>query len=218
MIRSLKRVGLAVLLLAVAYGGFRWGATVFPPLERALGWAGGTDPSNSAPPLPSAELADSTLDRFERFRNGEGPDRLVLTGRELTSVVRFALPGLVPPGVEEPFVELSEGRVRLGARVALDAFPRLPRLEGIVGVLPDTVGIRLGGSLVPYDQIHLALMVDKVEASRIPLPRRMVSEVLAGFGRARPRGLPEDALAVPLPDGIQAVYVKQDSLILVAER
>jgi hypothetical protein len=219
VVKLLKRVALTVVLVGAAYAGFRWGPRVFPPLERALGWGtSGGEVAQDADPPPSAALADSTLDRFERFRSGEGPDRLVLGSRELTSVVRFALPGLLPPGVDEPRVELEGSRVRLSARVALEAFPRLPRLDEVVGVLPDTVAVVLEGPLVPYGERRLALMVDRVEAAHLPLPRRMVGDVVVGFGREAPRGLPKDALAVPLPDGIQAVYVRQDSLVLVGER
>lgn len=219
MLKLVKRLGLLALLVGAAYVGFRWGPHVFPPLERALGLETGVEGTEAGvEPAPSAELADSTLDRFERFRAGEGPDRLALGSRELTSVVRFALPGLVPPGVAEPRVELEASRVRVSARVALAAFPRLPRLDEVVGVLPDTVVVLLEGPLVPYDEKRLALMVDRVEASRLPLPRRMVGDVVAGFRQGAWPGLPEDAIAVPVPNGIEAVYVREDSLVLVAER
>ena len=64
-----KFVWLVVLVL-VAYAGFRWGPLEFPAGERALGlgepvW--GPAPEGTAPVQPSPELADATLDRFERF-------------------------------------------------------------------------------------------------------------------------------------------------------
>jgi hypothetical protein len=214
----LKKLGWTVVLLLVAYAGFRWGPIVFPRLERALGMS---RPEASAEPVkeePSAELADRTLDRFERFRKGEGSERLALGGIELTSVMRYALPGIVPPGVDRPTVTLSDGRVGLRARVARAAFPRLPRLDDVLGILPDTVEVQIEGSLVPLDREHLALLVDHIEAARIPLPRRMIPQVLAGFGRDGSSALPEDALAVPLPDGLHSVYVQRDSLVLIAER
>lgn len=214
-----KKVVAAVVLIAVAYAGFRWGPVVFPPLERALG----LEPSRegvqeTAPSGPNAELAESTLDRFEELRRGQGPDRLMLGGTELSSVVRYAVPGIIPPGVDEPTVELKEGRVQLSARVALAAFPRLPRLDNVLGLLPDTVPVVLEGSLVPLDQNHLALLVDQLQVSHIPLPRRLIPQVLAGFGREDSSALPEDALAVPLPDGLRSVFVQRDSLVLVADR
>jgi hypothetical protein len=213
-----KKLFGAALLLGVAYAGFRWGPAVFPRLERALGMDEPEAPAEGVREEPSAEVADRTLDRFERFRKGEGGDRLALGGLELTSVIRYALPGIVPPGVDVPTVVLADGRVGLRARVALAAFPRLPRLDEVLGILPDTVDVQIRGSLVPLDREHLALLVDHIEASHIPLPRRMIPQVLAGLGRDGTAALPADALAVPLPDGLQSVYVQQDSLVLIAER
>jgi len=218
MLGLVKKVVAAVVLLLVAYAGFRWGPIVFPRLERAFGIERPAAPGDTAAEVPSAELADRTLDRFERFRKGDGPERIALGGTELTSVVRYALPGIVPPGVDEPTVTLSDGRVGVRARVALAAFPRLPRLDDVLGILPDTVDVSLEGSLVPLDREHLALMVDHIEASRIPLPRRMIPQVLAGFGRDGGDALPEDALPVPLPEGLHSVFVQRDSLVLIAER
>lgn len=215
-----KLIFLAVVVLA-AYAGFRWGPMVFPHVERALGlgepeWV--PAPEGTVPDGPSAEVADAALDRFERFRRGEGGERLALGGNELTSVLRYALPGIIPPGVDEPSVSLREGRVRISARVAVAAFPSLPRIDQVMEILPDTVQIEMEGALVPLDQAFLALLVDRVEASRVPIPRRLVGEVLAALGREGPPSLPADALAVPIPDGVRSVFVQRDSLVLVAER
>ena len=223
MLRALKRLLAVVVLVAVAYAGFRWGPLVFPPLERALGLhhqpAFVPAPEEGGAGVgPSAELADATLDRFERFRRGGSGDHLSLSGPELSSVVRYSLPGIVPPGVADPTVELVSGRVRLKARVATSAFPRLPRLDQIIGMLPDTVLIEIEGSLVPQDQATMALLVDKVQAAHVPIPKSMVAEVLKALGRQPSPTLPSDALPVPIPDGVKSVYVQRDSLVLVAKR
>jgi len=217
MVKLIRRFVLLVALVGAAYAGFRWGPAVFPRLEQALG-IGGEEASLADDARPTAELADSTLDRFERFRSGEGGDRLVLGGRELSSVIRFSLPGIIPPGVSDPLVRLEDGQVYLSARVAVEAFPRLPKLDEVVGILPDTVNVEIRGSLVPHDQANLALIVDRISAARVPLPTRMVAQVLEGFGRGGRSGLGPDALPVPLPDGIRSVHVQRDSLVLIAER
>jgi hypothetical protein len=211
----MKKILFGVVLILVAYAGFRWGTAVFPGIERALG----IDPT--APAVPEAqatpELAERTLDLFERFRAGEAGDRLVLGGTELSAVVRYSLPGIVPRGITAPTIELDKGRVRLSARVAVEAFPDLPRLDQIIGLLPDTILIEIRGSLVPLDQRHMALLVDRLQAARIPIPTRLVAEVLKAFGRSRPASLPDDALEVPLPDGLRSAFVQRDSLVLLAD-
>ena len=217
----MRKLVVVAALGMVAYAGFRWGPLVFPVVDRALGlrepaWV--PAPPGSVPGTPTAEIADATLDRFERFRRGEGDGRLALSGTELSAVIRYALPGLVPSGVGDPTVSLKEGRVRVAARVALADFPSLPELERVMGLLPDTVGIVMEGVLVRLDQSFLALVIERVEASSVPIPRRMVAELLAGLGREGPPSLPADALAVPIPDGVESVFVQRDSLVLVARR
>lgn len=216
MLGLIKKLLALVIVVAAAYAGFRWGGKVFPPLERMLGRG---QHATAAPVAgPSAAIADSTLGRFERFRNGKGPDRLGLGGTELTSVVRYSLPGIVPPGVSEPTVSLADGRVHVSARVAVDAFPRLPHLDQVIGILPDTVLVEMRGTLARVDQEHLALLVDRMQIAHVPLPRRMIGDVLSGLGAERRASLPEDALLVPLPDGLSSAFVQRDSLVLLAKR
>lgn len=215
------RTATGVLLLAgVAYAGFRWGPAVLVRAQQALGITAtaAAGPGDADGPAPSPEIAEATLERFERFRRGEGEGRLALGGTELSSVVRYALPGLVPRGVADPTVALHDGRVRVSARVATEAFPRLPRLEEVMGLLPDTVLLEMEGALIPIDQAFMALRVDKVEASKVPIPSRLVADVLAGLGRRGPASLPADALAVPIPDGVGSVSVQRDSLVLEVRR
>jgi len=211
-------VGL-VALAGMTYAGVLWGPLVVGRLGGLLGLgAPASGVGIEAGAAPSPELADATLDRFERFRAGAGERRLALGGAELSSVVRYALPGLIPPGVTDPTIALREGRVLVSARVAVAAFPRLPDLGQLLGLLPDTVLLEMEGSLVPVDQAFLALVVDKVEASRVPIPRRMVADVVAGMGRKGPASMPANALAVPIPDGVASVSVQGDSLVLQTRR
>ena len=211
----LKKILLVVVLILVAYTGFRWGPAVFPDIERALGIDPGAPTAPKAQPTP--ELAERTLDLFEKFRAGEIGDRLMLGGTELSAVVRHSLPGMIPRGVSQLTIEFKRGQVHVSARVAVEAFPNLPRFDDIIGLLPDTILLEIRGSLVPLDQGHMALLVDRVQAARIPLPTRFVAEVLSAFGRSRPSSLPDDALEVPLPDGLRSVFVQRDSLVMLAD-
>jgi hypothetical protein len=210
----MKRTLFAFLLVLVAYAGFRWGPAVFPGIERALG----IDPATptSPKPQPTPELAEQTLDLFEQFRAGEAGDRLMLGGNELSAVVRYALPGIIPRGISEPTVELKDGRVHLAARLAVESFPDLPHLERVIGFLPDTILMEIRGSLVPLDQSHLALLVDRLQAAKIPIPGRLIADVLEALGRDRPQSLPDDAIEVPMPDGVRSVFVQRDSLVMLA--
>lgn len=213
--RGCSRLLVALLaVLGVGYAGFRWGDNVFPVLERALG----RERDDLGAPVPSPALAQATLDRVEALRRGgvtEG--RLRLGGAEVSSVVRYSLGGILPPGVEEPTVEFLGEDLVLTARVAVNAFPELPALDEVLGLLPDTVQIEMRGAVLPFGPRLAALHVERVEASHIPLPGRMVPGILEALGRKDREGLPSDAMVIPLPEGIRAVYVENDHLILVAE-
>jgi hypothetical protein len=204
-----------VLLAAGAYAGWRWGSDVFPGLERIV--RGGPAEAEEAP-FPSPELAEATLGRFERFR-GADEAQLVLGDAELSSLVRYSLPGILPAGVTEPAVELSEGQIFLSAEVALESFPELRLPEEVRGLLPDTVPIRIGGSLGPGNGSNAMLYVDEVRAGPLPpLPDRFIPPILSALGREDRDALPPNALMVPLPEGLRRVYVRRDSLVLEADR
>ena len=105
------------------------------------------------------------------------------------------------------------------ARVAVEAFPGLPTLDGVLGFLPDTVSISIEGALAPLEEEWVALIVHGVYAAFIPvpLPDGMTPRILTALGRRGRAELPEDALAFPLPDGVRTAYVLRDRLILVRD-
>jgi hypothetical protein len=202
------------VLAAVAYAGFRWGDRVFPFVESVVGAADRTPEVVE----PSPGLAEATLDQVDALRAGDLPsNRLVLGGPELSSVIRYSLPGILPAGVEDPTVDFRGEDLVLSARVAVSAFPNMPALDEVLGLLPDTVRIEMRGAVLPFGASLAALHVERVEASRIPLPGRMIPGILEALGREEREGLPSDAMVIPLPEGIRSAFVEDNHLILVAE-
>jgi len=208
----LGRAWLLGLLIVAALAGWRWGPSVFP---RVRGWF--AEEEVGVEVLPSPELAEATLDRFERFRRGEIGDQLSLSATDVVSVIRYSAPGMVPGGVSDVGVEFHDGVVTLTARVLVEAFPGLPTLDGILGFLPDTVSISVEGALAPLAGDAIALVVHDVYAAFIPLPLPdgMTPKILVALGRRSRDGLPEDALPFSLPDGVRSAYVLRDRLILL---
>ncbi len=204
----LGKAALVGVVGGAALAGWIWG----PELR---GWF--TEEEGVAEVLPSPELAEAALDRFERFRRGELGDRLSLSALDVASVIRYSAPGMLPGGLSRVEVEFYDGVVRLTARVLVESFPGLPTLDGILGFLPDTVSISVEGHLAPLDEDGIALVVHGVYASFIPvpLPDGMTPKILTVLGRRSRAGLPEDALPFSLPDGVQSAHVLRDRLILL---
>jgi hypothetical protein len=204
------KLAIVLLLVLATYVGWRWGPQVFPRIQEWMGLG----ETGEAEVLASPELADSALARVQLFRRGEGPTQMALGGDELTSLLRYSETGVTPDGVASPRVTFSDGRVRLGVQVALSAFPDLPDLGPIIGILPDTLDVAVEASLLPFGTGSAAILVHGLEASRIPLPRRMIPEVLTAMGRKDQPGLPPEAYLVRLPSGLSSAYILTDSLIL----
>jgi hypothetical protein len=198
------------LLGAAAFAGWRWG----DPFFRRV--ASGTESVERL--QATRELSDHTLERFEAFRRGEGEGRLVLGSLEIESVLLYGVPQMIPPGVEAPSVRMKDGVIEVSGDVSVASFPRLPDLGGVIGFLPDTVRVEVKGTLAPLNAQRSALVVHKVSALGIPLPDRMITDILAAFGRQPIDDLPSDAMPLPLPDGIESAYILRDSLVLVHNR
>lgn len=207
------RAAFVVVIAGGGYAGWRWGPEVAPRVQAWLDEEPGTEEQR-----PSPELAQATLDRLEALRDGSGPGRIALGNVELASVLMYALAGLIPEQVSEPSIEMADGILTLSGKFPLDALEGLDELGPARNFLPDTLLLELQGSLVPLDDRRIALVIQRVLASHIPLPDRMIAGVLRSLGREAEEGLSSDALAVRLPSGLQSAYILRDSLVLVANR
>jgi len=156
--------------------------------------------------------------RLGRLRDSDGDRTVSLSGLELTSMLRFGPASQLPTGVLEPHVEMEDGQIRLSGNVVLSVFPDLPELGAIIGILPDTLPVTLRATLVPFGEEDAALVVHRLDVARIPLPGRLIPEILEALGREEEVGLPPDALRIHLPESLVSAYVLSDSLVLRSDR
>jgi hypothetical protein len=213
------------LLLLVGFGvaAWLWGPRLleeargdgFPLAERLpfLESLGGSSGSGSAGPPPSPALAEEAESRLEVFLQG-GEGSISLSAPELESLLRYRLVDTWPEGVSPPSVTLRDGELELGLRLARERLPSLPELESVLAFLPDTVPVALKGRVVALGSGEAALLVHRVEASAIPIPRRFYARILESVRGAAPPDLPPEALYLPLPGGIRSAVVQGDRLVL----
>jgi hypothetical protein len=203
----MRRIVALVVLLAIAAGAFLYRER----LVTAWHDLRGTSPQAA---VASPELADLAERKLGELRDGQR-SYAVLSAVELESLLAFRYPGLIPAFLDAPTVELQGDRLRLRARIPVDKLPDLEGLGPAAAFLPDTTELTVGGRLLPLQPGRVAFAVEEVSAQRFPLPRRLVPGALQRLGRKDEPGLPRDAMALPLPPGASAAYVRRDSLFLV---
>jgi hypothetical protein len=164
--------------------------------------------------VPSQELADAASARLDDLADGK-TQRVALSELDVQSLLQYKYRSLLPAFVNAPVVELDGDKVEITARVPVDRLPQLNELGDAAAFLPDTADLGIRGSVLPLRPGRVALTVDQVRAQKIPLPQRLVAGALSRLGRKDEPGLPLDAMAVRLPPGADAAYVRADSLVFI---
>ncbi|MEX0893910.1 MAG: hypothetical protein WEB88_17205 [Gemmatimonadota bacterium] len=181
--------------------------------EQWQAWGFGAQASEPA----SEALAVRAERKLQALEDGTSSSA-ALGQAELQSLLIYRHVGLLPAYVDSPRVELDGDRLRVRASVPVDRLPRVGELGDAASFLPDTTDVELVGTLLPLGDGRVALAVDEVRAARIPLPARLVPSALRRLGRTDEAGLPEDALALPLPPGARSAYIRGDTLYFLARR
>lgn len=203
------RVFALVILVGIVFVAWRWGPEAMQ-IVRTGGLS--TRVAESEPPSEAlAARAERELDGLLAGRE----EVIALSASELESLLHFRFPMDWPDGVSLPSVRMSDGELSLDLRLARDRIPSLPELENILDFLPDTVPVRLRGRVLALGGGTAALLVHRIEASSIPIPRRFFPRILESIrGGSGPADLPPEALFLPLPAGIESIRVSEDRLVL----
>ena len=205
----MKRIVVLLALVAIGYGAW----TQWDRIEMLLGRGSAT--AGDAGPVASPALAEIAEAKLENLKNGHAQS-VSLGQEELQSLLQYKYMQLLPAFVASPQIELDGDRIKVTGMVPVENLPSLSELGEAAAFLPDTAEVGLTGSLLPLDSGRVAIGIDQVRAARVPLPQRLVPRVLQRLGRKDEPGLPRDAIAVPLPPGVAAAYVRGDSLVLLA--
>ncbi len=204
-----------VLLVAVlaAYVGWKWGGAVFPRVEARLGIGQAGESGERVYPV-TRETAARAEGRIDAFRVSDDAE-LRLESSEVSSLLRFSTPGIVPAGVLDPSVSFDEDRMEVRARVVPALIPDLPRLGGIAGILPDTLQVVVESSLDLFGDQGSMLVVEGIEVQGWPVPAQTVPEILEALGQKRLPGTPASAVVVPALGGLRGAYIEDGKLVLV---
>lgn len=204
----LRRVVSLVLLVAIIAAVWYFRADIMAKWRQFRGEA----PAAAVNPEEAARSANAKLAALE---SANPPARTALSEAELQALVHSRFAPALPAWLDSTRIRLEGDRIRLSGRVPLDHLPQVRELGQVAGLLPDTSEVAVTGQVIPLSRGRVALAVDQVTAAHIPLPRRLIPEVL---GRLKKPGdtTPPDALSLPLPRTITSAYVRNDSLILLS--
>ena len=216
MKRFIVRLALVAAILLASYAGWKWGDSVFPRVEAALGIA----PSEAFGVIEvieevSPQAADRAMERIQAFRDSRAAE-LRLKPFEVSSLLRYSLPDVLPTGILDPAVEMDGDRFELTAGVLRSALPDLPGIGGIARMLlPDTVPVVAAGTLAPFDDRGSMLLVSEIVVSGMSVPSSAYRDILAAVGREEEAGLPEAAMRLPAFEEITGAYIEGGELVLV---
>ncbi|MGH7447346.1 MAG: hypothetical protein ACREK1_04225 [Longimicrobiales bacterium] len=208
MMGCLRRVIVLILVLLLLAGAWLFRDSIRTAWQDMRG-------TTESPEAPTPELAAGAERKLEALRGGTATSAS-FSAVELESLFLYRYRGVLPAFLDSPKVELSGDQLRLRARVPVDKLPRVEGLAEAAAFLPDTTDLTVAGKLLPLGPGRVGFGVDGVDAARIPLPDRFIAGALTRLGRRDEPGLPSDAIAVTLPAGAAAAYIRRDSLVLLA--
>jgi hypothetical protein len=160
----------------------------------------------------SPEAAASAEAKLRRLR--ENGDTVRLTDVEIASLLHYQVGTQFPGLVENPTASFHGDTMRLGGRVPTRHLPDLQDFERLRPFLPDTTRIDLEARLSTSEPGRAMIEIDAVSVAGVPVPERYYPSVLNGIGRQDEPGLPGNAIAVRLPEGIGTARVSGGHLVL----
>ncbi len=211
--RFVARTVLLLVAILAAYGGWKWGDAAFPRVEAMLG----IGQAEVTEPRVTAETAARVTARIEEFQVSEEVE-LRLESSEVSSLLRYSIPGVIPTGVLDPSVSFDGDRMEIRARVLPAAISDLPQLGGIAAILPDTVDVVVEGTIALFGDEGSVLVVEGIEVQGWPIPAGTVPEILAALGHEPPPGAPASAVVVPALKGLKGAYIEDGELVVVRAR
>jgi hypothetical protein len=160
----------------------------------------------------SEEAAAAAEAKLERLRTHG--DTIRLSDVELASLLRFRVAAQYPDLLQNPSAAMSGDTLRVGARFPTERLPDLQELERVRPFFPDTTRIDVAGRLRERGPGRAALEIDEVAVAGIPIPQRYYPSVLERLGRRDEPGLPANAMAFGLPQGVGSAWVEDGFLVL----
>lgn len=160
----------------------------------------------------SPEAALSAEVKMQRVRMRG--DTVALSDVEVASFMRYQLADRFGGLLHDASANISGDTLMIGGRLPTDRLSDLRELDRVRMFLPDTAQVDIAGRIVTQLPGQAVVEIERVMVAGIPIPERYYPAVLARIGRRDEPGLPPNALALPLPEGVGSARIEDGSLIL----
>lgn len=162
---------------------------------------------------PSEALARSAETKLDRIAREGLTEEVRLSEAELQSLLTYRSGPALPPGIEEPRVDVQDTLVVLSARLRPDELEGFPTADAIRSALADTSRVTSG--LLPEldGPGRILLRVRSLQVGSIVIPPPMLPALVAGL---EAQGVPTSAgaVVVPVPSSVGSIRIEGDDLVL----
>jgi hypothetical protein len=202
---------LGCLFLILVLGAIAW-LTREQWQPRVFGDRG--SPTITWEPLTDAG-ATRAREGVASLRRSGGPAYVALSAAEVASLLVAESGYGLPASLDSVMAAIEDDRVRIRARVPLDAIRGLDALGPLSDVLGRTESIEMGGTLAVLRPGLAEFRVRAVSVADLSLPQAVIPRLLARLdSRPRPDGVAPDGIAISIPDHIGDVRVARGEVTL----
>lgn len=165
---------------------------------------------------PSERLADRAEDRLNRIAREGLTDEARFSEAELQSLLTYRGGPALPPGVEDPRVDVQDTVVVLSARLRPDSLDGFSAPDALRSTMGDTTRVIAG--LVPSKggPGETWLRVRSLQLGAFVVPPLMLPVVVRSLEQQGAR-VRDGAIVIPLFPGIDEVRLDGDDLVLIPE-
>lgn len=202
-----RSIGCVVLLALLAAGA--WIA------RDSIGdWMGRLEMRASGE--PSERLADRAEEKLNRIaRDGPGGE-VRFSEAELQSLLTYRSGPALPPGIEDPQVDVQDTVVVLSARLRPDSLDGFSAPDALRSTMSDTTRVIAGLLPVRGGPNETLLQVRSLQIGAFVVPPLMLPAVVRGLEQQGVR-VRSGAIVVPLFPGVDEIRLDGDDIVLIPE-
>lgn len=202
-----RSAGCVILLVLLAAGA--WMA------RDSIGdWMGGLELRPSGE--PSERLAGRAEERLNQIAQGGMSEEVRFSEAELQSLLTYRSGPALPPGIEDPRVDVQDTVVVLSARLRPDSLGGFTAPDALRSTMGDTTRVIAG--LVPSrgGPGETLLRVRSLQIGAFVVPPLMLPAVVGSLERQGVR-VRNGAIVVPLLPGVEEVRLDGDDVVLAPD-